>query len=104
MGIIKQTDAGVRRMPGTKLATSTGDIIYTPPEGEERLRDLLGNLERFLYAEDDLDPLVRMAVMHYQLCISSTIRFSGSFLNRLNLHGVFNMKGGYVKRATIFAR
>lgn len=66
VGIIKQTDAGVRRMPGTKLATSAGDVIYTPPEGEARLRDLLGNLERFLYAEDELDPLVRMAVMHYQ--------------------------------------
>jgi Fic family protein len=66
VGIIKQTDAGVRRVPGTKLATPAGDIIYTPPEGESRLRDLLGNLETFLYAEDELDPLVRMAVMHYQ--------------------------------------
>lgn len=66
VGIIKRTDAGVRRVPGTKLATPTGDIIYTPPEGESRLRDLLGNLETFLYAEDELDPLVRMAVMHYQ--------------------------------------
>jgi Fic family protein len=66
VGIIKQTGAGVRRMPGTKLATPAGNIIYTPPDGEERLRDLRGNLERFLYAEDDLDPLVRMAVMHYQ--------------------------------------
>lgn len=66
VSIIKHTDVGVRRVPGIKLATAAGDIIYTPPEGEQRLRDLLANLEGFLHGDDDLDPLVRMAVMHYQ--------------------------------------
>lgn len=66
VSIIRRTDFGVRRVPGTKLATPAGEIIYTPPEGEHRLRTLLANLERFLYAEDELDPLVKMAVMHYQ--------------------------------------
>lgn len=66
VAIIKGTNAGVRRVPGTKLANASGEIIYTPPDGETRLRDLLGNLEQFLYATDDLDPLVKLAVMHYQ--------------------------------------
>lgn len=67
VAIIKQNDQGVRRLPGTQIANSaTGDVIYTPPEGIDLLRDLLANLERFIYAEDDLDPLVKMAVMHYQ--------------------------------------
>lgn len=36
----------VRKIPGTALANDrTGAIIYTPPEGEDRLRDLLGNWE-----------------------------------------------------------
>jgi Fic family protein len=60
----------VRRMPGTALANdATADIIYTPPEGEDRIRGLLANWERFLHGEDDagdLDPLVRMAAAHYQ--------------------------------------
>lgn len=64
--IIRGIDVGVRRVPGTKLGTPAGKIIYTPPEGESRLRDLLGNLEKFIYATDDLDPLVKLAVMHYQ--------------------------------------
>jgi len=64
--IIKETTAGVRRIPGTKLANPMGEIIYTPPEGEAVIRDKLGNLESFLYAEDDLDPLIKLAVMHYQ--------------------------------------
>lgn len=66
---IKSVDLDVRRLPGTQLANEcTGDVIYTPPEGESLLRDKLGNWERFLHADDglELDPLVRMAVAHYQ--------------------------------------
>ncbi|WP_296872963.1 Fic/DOC family N-terminal domain-containing protein [Tibeticola sp.] len=67
--IIKGVDLDVRAGPGTRLINpSTGQVIYTPPQGQTLLRDKLANLERFLYPEtpDDLDPLVRMAVMHYQ--------------------------------------
>ncbi|BAP89075.1 filamentation induced by cAMP protein fic [Burkholderiales bacterium GJ-E10] len=67
--VIKNLDLDVRAVPGTKLANpATGEVIYTPPEGQALLRDKLANLERFLYPDlpDDLDPLVRMAVMHYQ--------------------------------------
>ena len=63
---IKQSNAGVRKTPGTKLATNTGKVIYTPPEGETILRDRLANLERFIYTEDGVDPLVKLAVVHYQ--------------------------------------
>ncbi|WP_294254562.1 Fic family protein [Propionivibrio sp.] len=57
----------VRRTPGTTLINdATGATIYTPPEGERLLRDLLANWERFLHNETDLDPLIRMAVGHYQ--------------------------------------
>ena len=64
---IKGADIDVRATPGTTLRNSfTGEIIYTPPQGVDRLRKLLGNWERFANADDDLDPLVRMAVMHYQ--------------------------------------
>ena len=64
---IKGSDTSVRRVPGTALANdATGAVIYTPPEGEGRLRDLLGNWEQFLHGPGDLDPLIRMAVGHYQ--------------------------------------
>ncbi len=42
-------------------------MLYTPPEGEARFRDLLANCERFLHEEETIDPLVRMAAAHYQL-------------------------------------
>lgn len=64
---IKGIDMDVRRQPGTELKnTMTGEVIYTPPQGEERLRDMLGNWEKFANTDDDLDPLVRMALLHYQ--------------------------------------
>lgn len=42
------------------------DLPHLPPQGEALLRDKLANLERFLYEKDEIDPLVKLAVMHYQ--------------------------------------
>lgn len=57
----------VRRVPGTALANdATGTVVYTPPEGESLIRDLLANWERFLHKEESIDPLVRRAAAHYQ--------------------------------------
>jgi len=65
--LLKDQQMEIRKVPGTTLQNKvTGDVIYTPPEGEARLRDLLSNWEQFLHREDDLDPLVKMAVLHYQ--------------------------------------
>ncbi len=45
----------------------TGNITYTPPNGAQHLTHLLTNLEHFLMDnQDGVDPLVKMAVMHYQ--------------------------------------
>jgi len=64
---IKGVEMSVRKTPGTALARGgSGEVIYTPPEGEARLRDLLANWEEFLHEKNSLDPLVRMAVAHYQ--------------------------------------
>jgi Fic family protein len=64
---IKGQDLDVRKVPGTKLANQqTGEVIYTPPEGEHVLRGLLSNWESFLHQEDEIDPLIKMAVAHYQ--------------------------------------
>jgi len=63
---ITNNTAGIRVTPGTTLSNSQGKVIYTPPEGETVIRDLLANLEEFINLNDSLDPLVKMAVMHYQ--------------------------------------
>jgi len=64
---IKGVEMKVRRVPGTALVNAaTGAVIYTPPETEARIRELLGNWEQFLHSAEDLDPLLRMSAAHYQ--------------------------------------
>lgn len=65
--IIKQKEIRVRQVPGTTLQNDrTRRTIYTPPVGESLLREKLANWERFFHQPGDLDPLVAMAVAHYQ--------------------------------------
>lgn len=64
---IKGVDMQVRRVPGTALANqATSQVIYTPPVGDALLRAKLANWERFIHEHTEYDPLVRMAVAHYQ--------------------------------------
>ena len=63
-----QTD--IRKTPGTALRDQNNKVVYTPPVGEDSIRNLLANWERFIHGDDDLDPLVKMAIAHYQFeCI-----------------------------------
>jgi len=64
---LKGVDMDVRKVPGTALSNqTTGEIIYTPPQEEALLRKKLHNWEQFLHDDNDFDPLIKMAVGHYQ--------------------------------------
>ncbi len=61
--------AGIRRLPGTALRNDrTQETIYTPPDDPATLQDLMRNLELYLNTdvEDDVSPLIKLAVQHYQ--------------------------------------
>tara|TARA_R110002124_G_scaffold172942_1_gene340492 strand:+ start:156 stop:1241 length:1086 start_codon:yes stop_codon:yes gene_type:complete len=67
MQTIKETEEEIRHDSGTVIANpQTRKIIYWPPEGKELIRNLLDNLESYLNRKDETDPLIKMAVMHYQ--------------------------------------
>ncbi|HTD97910.1 MAG TPA: Fic family protein [Mucilaginibacter sp.] len=67
MQIIKENQSEIRNTPGTKLTNpATGKVIYTPPEGEDIIREKLKDLEDFIHAEDGIDPLIKLALIHYQ--------------------------------------
>ncbi len=64
---IKDTNAMVRKIPGTKLVNSRNEVIYTPPEGENLIRELLSNLEKYIHDDQrNIDPLIKSAIIHYQ--------------------------------------
>jgi Fic family protein len=67
MQIIKENKTSIRNVPGTQLSNpATKKVVYTPPEGEQVIREKLKNLEEFMNLEDDMDPLIKMAIIHYQ--------------------------------------
>jgi len=64
---IKGVELDIRTTPGAALVNdATQQIIYTPPEGEDVLRSKLANWERYIHETGEIDPLIRLAVMHYQ--------------------------------------
>lgn len=67
--VVEQNKAGFRKLPGTRLLNDrTGEIIYTPPQDYETIVSLMSNLEAFINDDKmmDMDPLVRMAIIHHQ--------------------------------------
>jgi len=66
MQCIKQNTSGIRTTPGTTLSNPHGEVIYTPPSGEDVIREKLANLEKFINEDGSLDPLIKIALMHYQ--------------------------------------
>jgi Fic family protein len=64
---IRANKAGIRNTPGTKVANAaTGEVVFTPPEGDDIIRNKLKNLEDYIHTEDDVDPLIKLAMIHYQ--------------------------------------
>lgn len=66
---LRATNEDIRKNTGTKLANpTTNAIVYTPPEGENIIRNKLAELEKFINDESysDLDALIKMALIHYQ--------------------------------------
>ncbi|MCE7057050.1 Fic family protein [Algoriphagus sp. AGSA1] len=63
---IKPNTASIRNTPGKTLSSTKGDVIYTPPNGEPIIREKLTNFEKFINEDDTIDPLIKMALMHYQ--------------------------------------
>ena len=62
-------NAGFRKLPGTELKNErTKEVIYIPPQDEIEIRSLMINLEKFINDDtlSDLDPLVKMAIIHHQ--------------------------------------
>lgn len=63
---IEPEKTGIRKIPGTVIANSKGEVLYTPPHGEKVIRNLLANLEQFINSNDGIDPLLKVWVIHHQ--------------------------------------
>lgn len=66
--ILEENKAGFRTQSGTTLKNQKNEVVYTPPQHPDEIIQLMTNLEKFINDNDfsDLDPLTKMAVIHYQ--------------------------------------
>lgn len=66
--IIEQNKGGIRKLLGTELKNAiTGETVYIPPQSESEVREYLSNLEIYINDDSDgTDPLIKLAVIHYQ--------------------------------------
>ena len=67
--ILEDNDAGIRTQSGTTLKNGkTDEVVYVPPQNNEDIERLMDNLEHYINdtSLDDYDPLVKMAIIHYQ--------------------------------------
>lgn len=65
---LEHNNAGFRTVSGTKLKTSKGDVVYTPPQTGEEVAKYMFNLEKYINTQElqDIDPLIKMAIIHHQ--------------------------------------
>lgn len=66
---LERNKAGFRKVPGTQLKNAkTKEVVYTPPQDYNEIMAFMTNLETFINDDSisDLDPLVKMAVIHHQ--------------------------------------
>lgn len=67
-GILEPSKPGIRKLPGTQLKNPvSGKIYYTPPEGEQKLRTLLSDFEKYFNEKAPTHEIfARMGILHYQ--------------------------------------
>lgn len=65
---LEHNNAGFRTVSGTKLKTSKGNVVYTPPQTGEEVAKYMSNLEKYINTQElqDIDPLIKMAIIHHQ--------------------------------------
>lgn len=105
---VKGVELDLRAEGGTTLTSRmTGEVIYTPPVGQKLIQAKLDNWAEFMHKRTDIDPLVRLAIQHYQFeaihPFADGNGRTGRILNILFLveHGLLDLPILYLSRYII---
>ena len=64
---LEHNNAGIRSVPGTVIKNNlTNEIVYTPPQSKEEVIEYMHNLENYINENNGIDPLIKLAIIHYQ--------------------------------------
>jgi Fic family protein len=65
--ILEHNSAGIRKISGTELRNeNTNETVYIPPQTHNVIVEHLTNLEHYINSSDEVDPLIKLAVIHHQ--------------------------------------
>jgi Fic family protein len=67
--VLENNQAGFRKVPGTVLKNAqTGEVVFTPIQEYDEIVSAISNLVSYINDDSisDVDPLVKMAVIHFQ--------------------------------------
>lgn len=66
--ILEPNKSGFRKLMGTALKDSTGEVVYMPPQNPQDIIELMSNLNKYINLPElhDVDPLIKMAIIHHQ--------------------------------------
>ncbi|WP_090221298.1 Fic family protein [Epibacterium ulvae] len=64
--LLKNRDDGFRKLPGTGLQNNRGDVVYVPTQDSNAITEQMSALEAYINSDSDLDPLIKMAIIHHQ--------------------------------------
>ncbi len=65
--IIEENTAGFRTQPWTTLTNDvTWEVVYVPPQNNEDIVDLMSNFQEYINLNNEIDPLINMAIIHHQ--------------------------------------
>ena len=106
--LVQSRTMHVRNLPGTFVGNpTTKEAIYRPPEGQALLLEKLDAWQRFVNSERTMDPLVVMALAHYQFeaihPFADGNGRTGRIVNILHLiqHGLLDQPVLYLSRFII---
>ena len=65
---LEHNQAGIRSTLGTVIKNMvTDEVVYTPPQEKTEILNYMSNLEEYINTDDDMvDPLIKLAIIHYQ--------------------------------------
>ena len=87
--MIEPENAGFRSLPGLKIYNKkTNKVIYVPPQNKNQILLFFDNLLQYINNDlDEYDPLIKMALIHYQFeCIHPYLDGNGRTGRILNVN------------------
>ena len=64
--LLKGRTDGFRVLPGTALSNADDQIVYVPTQDAQSVQRQMEDLEAYINTRDELDPLIKMAIIHHQ--------------------------------------